>query len=598
MAGVIGNAPIYLKGLCSLLFVFVLPGLACVSFFRIVEFPQRWFVILLVSLIANHVLVTLIAAFHLDPLLSYRVAACTVILALLGAAMARRARPYAAKNMAGATLCASDLGWFLASLVTVAITYFNVWKHGVPNIFIGSDVLVSWNAWAEIWAQGNFPVSSYGYPQFIPTLWAVTYIFTGSPEQYFAFYIYIGLIVLPLLLNAMVLGRMCWWYPMVSGLAFIWFIAEIRTPWLRSTLEEGFPDWVAAIFASSGVVLFVFSEPSGGRLDREKIANALLSLCLVSIAAVIKPQHGLLVLAVLAGLSADAWKYLSPAERTRLLIGAVGILVVFASVYAIYYAHLQRPGHPGFPVSTVLTERLSQAFALFNSTFTIPFRIVFVLGLVMCPFVKRVRWFALPLYAAVAVWANTLAYDLRNVLSFLMIGAFVPLYAAGRRWLEPKALPHGRQWQVRDGLVAAVLALATFGLTSPLAMSDQKLQRRFADDQLRIDAGIEVNQKIGEVLGHGCKVFSPTGSFLFIAAFAPFRSQVHTYFYTLPLDDALTGEFNNSTGCTAVLYPLDRTHPSIRNFISGYARSRGMNKVLESNGMELLVTPQQGAGRS
>jgi hypothetical protein len=306
MAGVVANGPIYLNGLCSLLFVFVLPGLACVSFFRIVEFPQRWFVILLVSLIANHVLVTLIAAFHLDPLLSYRVAACIVIVALVAAPIARRARLDSARIMEGATLRASDLGWFLASLVTVAITYFNVWKHGVPNIFIGSDVLVSWNAWAEIWAQGKFPVSSYGYPQFIPTLWAVTYIFTGSPEQYFAFYIYIGLIVLPLLLNAMVLGRMSWWYPMVSGLAFIWFIAEIRTPWLRSTLEEGFPDWVAVIFASSGVVLFVFSEPSGGRLDREKIANALLSLCLVSIAAVIKPQHGLLVLAVLAGLSADA----------------------------------------------------------------------------------------------------------------------------------------------------------------------------------------------------------------------------------------------------------------------------------------------------
>ena len=83
----------------------------------------------------------------------------------------------------------------VASLVALVITHFNVWKHGVPNIFIGSDVLVSWNVWATIWSQGNFPVSSYGYPQLIPTLWAVTYIFTGSPEQYFAFYIYIGLIM-------------------------------------------------------------------------------------------------------------------------------------------------------------------------------------------------------------------------------------------------------------------------------------------------------------------------------------------------------------------------------------------------------------------
>ena len=72
------------------------------------------------------------------------------------------------------------------------------------------------------------PDHAYGYPQMIPTLWATTYIFTGWPEQYFAFYIYIGLIVLPILLNAMVLGRMNWWYPLVYGFAFVWFIAEIR----------------------------------------------------------------------------------------------------------------------------------------------------------------------------------------------------------------------------------------------------------------------------------------------------------------------------------------------------------------------------------
>lgn len=592
MAGLIGHAPIYANGVLSLLFVFVLPGLALASLVRIPEFPQRWFAIFLGSLIANHVLVTLIAAFRLDPLLSYRLAACIVVLVLLAAAIVRRLRRSAAAGVTERpTLSASDLGWLLASLMTVAVAYFNVWKHGVPNIFTGGDVLVSWNAWAQIWAQGAFPVNAYGYPQFIPTLWAVTYIFTGSPEQYFAFYIYVGLIVLPILLNALILGRMSWWCPIVSGLAFIWFIAEIRAPWLRSTLEEGFPDWVAAIFASSGAVLFIFNDPDG-RFDRDKIANALLALGLVSIAAAIKPLHGLLALAVLAGICTDAAKYLGPAERNRFLLAAVGLLAVPVITYAIYYAHLANPGIPSFPVSAVMSERLSSALAIFNSNFTIPFRIAFVLGVVLSPFVKRVRWFALPLCVAIATWANTSAYDLRNVLSFLMIGAFVPLYVAARRWLEPRALPRGRQWQMRDGLVAAMLALMAFGLTSPLAMGDRKLQRRFADDQLRIDAGIEINQKIGEVLNRGCRVFSPTGSFLFIVAFAPFRSQIHPYFYALPLDDALAGELNRSTGCTAVLYPLDRTHPSILNFVSSYARARGLNKVLESNGMELLLSPQ------
>lgn len=590
MAGFLGNAPIYVNGLLSLLFVFMLPGLALAALLRIPDFPQRWFAIVLTSLLASHLLVTLIAAFRLDPLLVFR-AACILIIALVTIAWMPRSRASAAMSRQRATVQTSDLGWLLAGLATLGLIYFNVWKHGVPNIFSGGDVLVSWNAWATTWAEGNFPVGSYGYPQLIPTLWAVTYIFTGSPEQYFAFYIYLGLITIPILLNAVVLGRMVWWYPLVAGFALTWFIAEIRTPWLRSTLEEGFPDWVAAIFASCGVVLFVFSDPNG-RFDRDKITNALLALCLVTMAATVKPLHGLLALAVLAGISADAWKYLAAAERNRFLAAAAGVLAVPIILYAIYYMHLRNGGVPNFPVDSVLAERLAVALDLFNSTFTIPFRIMVVLGLLICPFIRRVRWFALPLYIGVAAWANTAAYDLRNVLSFLLIGAFVLPYVLARRWLDPAALPGGRQWPVGDSLVATIVTIAALGLTSPLATNDEKLQRRFADEQMRIDAGLDVNRKIGELLGRGCKLFSPTGSLYYITAFAPFRSQIQLYFYTLPLDDSLSNGLEKASGCTAVLYPLDRLHPSILNLILKTAEDRQLTKVLESNRMVLLASGQ------
>jgi hypothetical protein len=547
MPGLIGYAPIYANGLLALLFLFVLPGLACASILRIPDFPQRWFAILLTSLIANHLLVTLIAAFRLDPLLTYRVAACAVVAAPVVAAVARHYRSGTAASADRSTIYAADLGWFLASLVTVSLTYFNLWKHGVPNIFSGGDVLTSWNAWALSWSQGNFPTTSLGYPQLIPTLWAVTYIFTGSPVQYFAFYVYVGLIMLPILLNGMVLGRISWWHPLVAGLAFIWFIAEIRTPWLRSTLVEAFPDWVAAVFASCGVTLFVFSDPKG-RFDREKITNGLLALGLVSMAAAIKPLHGLLALAVLAGVCSDARKYLGGAERNRFLIAVAGLLSTLVVLYAIYYAHLRAGGFPNFPVTTSLGERLSRALDLFNSTFTIPFRVVFVAGLLLCPFVSRVRWFALPLYVGTAIWANTTAYDLRNILGFLLIGAFVPLYAAARRWLDPKAVPRGRQWLIRDGVVAAILAVGLFGLASPLARPDEYLQRRFANDQLRVEAGLAVNRKVGELLDRGCRVFTSTASLFHIAAFAPFQSQMEFFFYSLPLQDSLTSALNSSSG--------------------------------------------------
>ena len=590
MAGLIGNASIYVNGVFSLLFVFVLPGLAWASLVRIPQFPQRWFAIFLVSLIANHLLVTAIALFGLDPLLTYRVAAGIAVALPIAVAITRRYRAAAPGSAGRSTLRGADLGWLLASLVTLSLTYFNLWKHGVPNIFIGGDVLVSWNNWAQIWSQGNFPTSSLGYPQFIPTLWAVTYIFTGSVEQYFAFYVYVGLITLPLLLNAMVLGRISWWHPLVPGLAFVWFIAEIRTPWLRSTLHEGFPDWVAAIFASCGAVLFVFSAPEQ-RFDREKTVNALLALCLVSLAAATKPMYGLLALAVLAGICSDGWRHLEPRRRNRFLAAAVGMLTLLAVTYAVYYAHLAARGMPHFPVAT-LPERLARALDLFNSTFTVPFRILLVAGLLLCPFVGRVRWLALPLYAAIAIWVNTAAYDLRNLLGFLLLAAFVAPYAAARRWLDPAVVPGGRQWQVSDGLAAIVLVVVAFGLTSTLAVSDRNLKRRFADDQIRIDAGPELNRKVGEVLERGCKVFTSTGSLFFIAAFAPFRGQIQHFFYALPLDGKLTSALENSTGCTAIFYPPGLTHPSILGFIAEYSRTRRLAKAIEANGMELLVSVQ------
>ena len=210
----------------------------------------------------------------------------------------------------------SDIGWLLVSLLVSGIAYIHIWKHGVPAVFDDTDFSASWNSWSLIWSQGNFPVPSLGYPQFVPTIWAVTYIFTGSLEQYFAFYIYLILLIVPFALNAMNLGRLGWRHPLIPGFVFIWFMAEVQTQWLRYTLQQGFPDWIAAFAGFAGAVLFIASAPRD-RFDGERITAALISLCLVSIAAATKPMYGLFVIAVLAAICSDAVKYLQPADRNK-----------------------------------------------------------------------------------------------------------------------------------------------------------------------------------------------------------------------------------------------------------------------------------------
>jgi len=156
MAGLIGFAPIYFNGVLALLFVFVFPGLIFVRAFTIPSFPQRWFVVFLSSLIANHLLVTLIAALHLDPLQTYRAAAIVLIIIQILLIMKGRAGSDWLAYRGVSTILLSDIFWLVFSLVFLGVAYINVWKHGVPNIFEGGDVSVTWNTWSLIWSHEFF----------------------------------------------------------------------------------------------------------------------------------------------------------------------------------------------------------------------------------------------------------------------------------------------------------------------------------------------------------------------------------------------------------------------------------------------------------
>lgn len=586
MTGFLGFAPIYVNGLLAIFFVFVLPGLVLVRGFDLPDFPQRWLVIFLSSLAANHVWVTLVAAFHLDPLTAYRIVTAVLIAALIFLMAKRVAMPGAPTQPGASILLLSDVKWMVGSLVMLGFTYFNIWKHGVPNIFQGSDP-VNWNIWARIWSHGSFPIYSMGYPQFIPTTWAATYIFTGSAEQYFAYYSYIVLIIVPIVLLTAILGRLSWRYAASLLLVFAWFVAEIREPWIRSTLQEGFPDWIAAIFALGGTALFLTNTSEGG-FDQRKIVTALLSLCLLSIAAATKPMHGLVAIAVLIATCTDAAKYLQGTERNKFIAAAIGVVAIFVATYAINYSHLAFRGMPHYPV-TELSARLSRAANLLNSNFTLPFRILLVAGLVLSPFLPRVRWLALPLGAGLWLWANTASYDLRNVLGLLLITAFIPLYAVARRWATARSAPTERQWHVRDRAIAAGVAVLCVVLTLPLALSDEKLKQRFAHEQMIRGYGIEINQNVEKLLVRGCTVFSVDAYITTIAGFQNFLPQIRFFHVADPLPDQVAQQINDSAGCTGILFPPRMTLPSILDFIAAQTKARGYTSVVEHNGMELLA---------
>lgn len=334
-------------------------------------------------------------------------------------------------------------------------------------------------------------------------------------------------------------------------------------------------------------MLFVANTPRG-ELDRDKIAAALISLCLVSIAAATKPMHGLLAIAILTAIGADAARYLQPRQRNRLLIAAIGLVAIFVCAYVLNYSHLAARSMPHFPVST-MSERFARAAALLNETFTLPFKMLVLAGLVMSPFLKRIRWLALPLAIGFLVWANTAAYDLRNILGLLLISAVIPVYAAANALLDARRLSSELRWRVPDGAIAAGWIALSVSLTLTLALNDKELKQRFARDQFSKGPGVEINRSVEQLLARGCTIFTATGFVLTIAKFQPFLDQMQFFVFNEPMNTTVLDRLSKTEGCTAILFP-NPSHPEILKVIASAAEPRGLRKLAEGNNFELLVS--------
>jgi hypothetical protein len=589
--GMLEFAPVYLNGLLALFCVFVLPGMLFVRAFSVPNFPQRLLIIILASLFANYLVVVLIAALHIDPLETYRCVGLAVVSTLVCLTIMdifSRKAPLGMHHR-GAVVQKSDVIWLVASLAIICLAYFNIWKRGVPNIFGEGDVSISWNTWALIWSHGLIPTGSYGYPQLIPTLWAVTYIFTGSVEHYFAYYIYIVLIIVPLVLTSAYLGRAGWLLALLPVVTFVWFVAEIQDAWLRATLPAGFPDWTAAVSGFCGAVLFVSNDP-GRQFDREKITTALVSLCLILLAAATKPIYGLFALAVLLRLCLDAATLLNGTARVRFLVTAVALSAAFASAYLILYLHLTVSSLPGDPL-TVLSEKLGRSVRLFNSNFSLPFRILVCIGIALSPFLSRIRWLALPLLLGTCLWAATASYDMRNLFGVLLIGAFIPLFAASRKRHPSPAKSPASRWKVPDVAVAAVLAAFTLGSTLTLALDNAQLRARFNSDQLRIGAGTDFNKKVDEFLGRGCFLLTGADYVYTISTFSKYLQQLASFHPSLPLPDPVKKQFDEHPGCTGILYPPGLSRGSVVEYVKAKSEERQYVTAGEAVGWVLLTPP-------
>ena len=105
----------------------------------------------------------------------------------------------------------------------------------------------------------------------MPTIWAVTYIFTGSSEQYFAFYIYIVWLIVPIVLNAMILGRISRWHVLVPGFVFASIAIVVASlGWAGDRVDDGQVGWRRHPLRSSDAVSRSSSASSDLRRSRQR----------------------------------------------------------------------------------------------------------------------------------------------------------------------------------------------------------------------------------------------------------------------------------------------------------------------------------------
>jgi len=345
------------------------------------------------------------------------------------------------------------------------------------------DAVQSWNRWAVDWASGNFPHSTYHYPQLLPTNWSISYVLTNN-TRLTLFSSSLDRFFLPMLLYVLA------WYSlrerrpllMLAVLLCTWMFRD----WLHGAVDGAYADVPVAFFSiASALVLFARPRLSAGTAERT--LQFALSAILAFGAASTKQaglQWLLLSFPILVFARSSTKRYFG--VSTPQAATSVCVLVLCSLAW---YAYVRYQIHSGAMTSEIgyvthdiyggvgPIERIAKAMA--GLGFLLWFSLA---GTVFAIADRRYRLLALcgtiPYFF---IWAAYFSYDNRNVaiaIPFLSLTGVVGWLAASdilarhlqvNRTLVARAFALGKVMQLRIASIptSAVVALMV-GLSIPL----------------------------------------------------------------------------------------------------------------------------------
>lgn len=369
-----------------------------------------------------------------------------------------------------------------------------------PGVLEGWDSVVSWNRWAQDWSRGDWPYLTWGYPQLVPALWSVLYVWQQSSEIEFFVRILMGLFPLALVL-VFLAAFVHWrrWSLLVAGAVTTGLLLG---PYLN-VLDTGYVDvpvTFAILLAGHWIML--------AQHDLERRSHWLLYAAVATALAMLTKQSGVVALGLFAW---GCWRCdpRSLVWRRPLLVLAVLTVPWYVLTWmyessdsVITYVTGDIYGNETLRqrVERALTATLPQVLGIGNHpTRNSIIAILGIAGLLMALRDRNGRFCAVVGFGYVLIWAAFFSYDGRNLLPGV---PFVLLAVAnGYGWmpLSPQWMEESLQTRsVQDGRllqrILPVLSLLVFAAT--LLPANTALWEQRTNERRKLTGDADFNNRL------------------------------------------------------------------------------------------------------
>ena len=433
-------------GLLSLVQVLLLPGLIVSSRLNRLSWVDRVLLALPLSLVLNHLLVVglvLVGYYHQSVLLAIFLCELVTLTIFIyftkknEGLLIQSLKPWVSKSDSWGMSVSKAL--LVVALTLCAINLVLLVNQHIGAVFAGWDAVVSWNRWAVDWfhqaypaATASYPYGTYTYPQLLPTLYSLTYVFVGDYriEQFailvVAAFPLFSLITFLRLAELLQTGRIA----VYAGV--IIFFGIFSSDFFGGGYQfSGYAETPLAYFSIAAMYGFLLVR----RVELQNPGKAtwlIIWTCVITAGAALLKQNGILI-ALGYPLALYYYGLEKQANAKSLLLYMLALVMLIVLPWYIYKAvdiiKLRDAviwGAYSDPIQQVkwYARPYDGLFQVFNQIGWW-WLVLFIIGLRDHNGRRFALWVVLPLYC---FWALILSYDLRGLTAALPAIALVMGY--------------------------------------------------------------------------------------------------------------------------------------------------------------------------